>query len=184
MSEIVKDTVKDVLDIILCGFFMAVFCVVPFFMLTGLLRGTGIAVLIFGFVVAAFCGMLSGFAVLSDRRAKACIKWAVSAPFSIGIFNFLINTSFVPRLERALNAAPYSHGDGIALMLLLGSMLAAVGIGNIIGVVFSGRQLSAKAERVEAVLQRVICPVSCAVTVVLVIFLICIMPPPLPPVYG
>lgn len=184
MSKIVKDIAKDVLDIILCGFYMAVFCVVPHFMLTGLLRGAGIAVLFFGFVVAALCGMLSGFAVLSDRRVRACIKWAVSAPFSIGIFYFLINTSFVLRLERALNAAPYSNGDGIAIMLLLGSILAAVGIGNIIGVVFSGRQPSAKAERVEAVVQRVVCPVSCAVMVVLVVLLVCVLPPPLPPVYG
>ncbi len=175
---------KDIIDILLCSFYMAMFCVVPIFLLTGFLRGIGIAALFFGFVVAIISGALSGAAVFSDRMAKAGIKWAVSVPFSIGIFCFLVNTQFILRIERAMNAADYSNGDGLGVMLLFVSILAVVGIGELIGVSYSGKQLSREMENAFATLKKVLCPVSCAVMVALVVLLVCILPPPLPPAYG
>lgn len=179
-----SEKTRDILDTLLCGFYMAVFCVVPIFLLTGFLRGIGIAALFFGFVVAIISGALSGAAVFSDRIAKAGIKWAVSVPFSIGVFYFLVNTKFILRMERVLNAADYSNGDGLGVMLLFVSILAAVGIGNLIGVSYSGKQLPREMGNAFAVLKKVVCPVSCAVMVTLVVLLVCVLPAPLPPVYG
>lgn len=175
---------KDIIDILLCSLYMAVFCVVPIFVLIGFLRGFGITALLLGCAVAVFVGILSGSAVFSDHIAKACIKWAVSVPFSIGIFYFLVNTQFILRMERAMNAADYSNGDGLGVMLLFVSILAVVGIGNLIGVSYSGKQLPREMENAFATLKKVLCPVSCAMMVALVVLLVCVLPPPLPPVYG
>lgn len=180
---------KDIIDTLLCGLYMAVFCVPTIYLTIGLVKyfdWNGALTIICPIV----CGMLSGIAIFSDSKKKAGLKWLASIPLSTGAFFAISNTDLVKRLYNAIDPSYYaeygalSMGEAFSGAAVLYMGLLAVLIGNIIGLSCSGIKLTPKSENVFAVLQKIVCPILCTVIVGVTIFLLCALPRLPPRVYG
>ncbi len=183
-----SEKMKDIIDILLCGFYMAVFCVPTIYLTIGIvkyLNWNGALM----FVCPIVCGILSGTAIFSDSKKKAGLKWLTSVPLSAGAFFAIGNTDLLMRMYNAIDPLYYaeygalSMGEAFSGATVLYMVLLAVFIGNIVGLSCSGIGLTQKGENVFAVLQKIVCPILCVTIVGVTVYLLFALPP-LPSVYG
>lgn len=184
-----SEKARDIIDTLLCGLYMAVFCVPTIYLTIGIVKyldWNGALT----FVCPIVCGILSGTAIFSDSKKKAGLKWLTSAPLSVGGFFVIGNTDLVKRMYNAIDPLYYaeygalSMGEAFSGAAVLYLGLLAVFIGNIIGLSCCGIELTRKGENVLAVLQKIVCPILCVVIVGVTVYLLCALPQLPPPVYG
>ncbi|MBQ4165874.1 MAG: hypothetical protein IJD85_06085, partial [Oscillospiraceae bacterium] len=105
-----SEKTRDILDTLLCGFYMAVFCVPTIYLTIGIvkyLNWNGALT----FVCPIVCGVFSGTAIVSDSKKKAGLKWLSSVPFSVGAFFVISNTDLLMRIHNAIDPIYYAeHG--------------------------------------------------------------------------
>lgn len=183
-----SEKTKDIIDTLLCGFYMAVFCVPTIYLTVGIvkyLNWNGALT----FVCPIVCGVFSGIAIVSDSKKKAGLKWLTSVPLSAGAFFAIGNTDLLMRMYNAIDPLYYaeygapSMGEAFSGAAVLYMVLLAVFVGNIVGLSCSGIELTRKGENVLAVLQKIVCPILCVIIVGITVYLLCALPS-LPPVYG
>lgn len=171
----------NIIDILLCGLYMAVFCVPTIYLSIGIVKYTDWNMIV-TFLCPIMCGVLSCIAMFSDSKKKAAQKWAASVPFSAGMFFVLANSNLLARIYRAVDPSYYaeygmgSMGEAFSGTALLFMVLIAVFIGNIIGLCCSGIKLTRNGENVFAVLHKIICPIFCVIIVSLIVCLFFVLP--------
>ncbi len=180
---------KDIIDILLCSLYMAVFCVPTIYLSIGIVKffnWNGILT----FVCPIVFGIFSGTAIFSDSKKKAVLKWLASVPLSVGVFFAISNTDLLMRIHNAIDPLYYaeygalSMGEAFGGAAVLYIVLMAVFIGNLVGLSCSGIKLTRKGENVFAVLQKIVCPILCIIIVGVTVYLLCALPQLPPPVYG
>ena len=184
-----SEKTKDIIDTLLCGLYMAVFCVPTIYLSIGSAKifawNTILTILL-----PILCGTLSAIAIYSERKTKSGIKWAVSVPISIALILGIGNTDLLMRIYKAVDPLYYSEYGGTSSMgeafsgaAVMFLVLLAVFVGNIVGFGCSGIKFSTNTENVLAALRRYICPILCIFIVGIIIFLFCTLPQ-ITPQYG
>lgn len=180
-----SEKTKDIIDTLLCGLYMAVFCVPTIYLTIGLAKYFDWNSVL-TITCPIVCGALSGIAIFSDSKKKAGLKWLASIPLSAGIFFAISNTDLLLRMHNAIDPSYYaeygalSMGEAFSGAAVLYMVLLAVLIGNIIGLCCSGIKLSLKGENAFAAFQKIVCPILCAVIMGVLVYLLCTLPQ-LPP---
>lgn len=172
-----SEKTKDIIDTLLCGLYMSVFCVPTIYLCIGLLkyfsRNT-----ILTTVCPMVCGILSGIAVYSVSKKKAGIKWAASAPISIAMLFVIDSVNILTRISEYIPSEYVTSpmGEAFTNAGVMSLVLLAVFVGNITGFGFSGIKFSTKTENVLTAFQKYVCPVLCIIIVVIMTYLFCTLP--------
>ena len=120
-----------------------------------------------------------GCFVLLDRSARqAMLKWIFSLPFSAVFWVYFVNSRFLIRMCNFVypSFGEGWTGDGLGIMLVLGTALFAGGIGVATGMYLSQYKTSEKLRKTALILQKTLCPIVCGAIFITVIILSIIMP--------
>lgn len=182
-----SEKTRDILDTLLCGLYMAVFFAPIAFLSAGMTYDVNYIVPVI--ILCIFCGALSGTTAFSDTKTKAVWKWFVSLGFSALMFKVFINTNILLKIYVAIDPSYcYQYGEpsasaNLGLTIAVVTIALSVLTGNIIGVSCSGTKLTQKGENTFAVLQKIVCPILCAVITGVTIYLLFALPQ-VTPSYG
>lgn len=181
---------KAIINTLLCGLYMAVLRIPATFLLAFMTyRSDTNMMVVLVLLILVGLSVLSGYAHVSEKALQAGIKWLVSMILSIG---------FLPLLQLAFDTFDY-NGYHVGFPLLI--MVMAMGASDFCaGVLGSGpppnsrrwvRSFPWEASRMRPIphempkvqklskmtekMQKLVCPIVCAVIVVSSIVVICII---------
>ncbi len=181
---------KAIINTLLCGLYMAVLRIPATFLLAFMTyRSDTNMMVVLVLLILVGLSVLSGYALISEQSWQATVKWIVSLLLSIGFF---------PLLQLAFDTFDY-NGYHVGFPLLI--MVMAMGVSDFCaGVLGSGpppnsrrwvRSFPWEASRMRPIpqempkvqklskmtekMQKLVCPIVCAVIVVSSIVVICII---------
>ena len=177
-----SEKAKELIDILLCSVYMAIFCVPTIYLIIGTAKyfacNTTLTI-----ALPILCGIFSAIAIYSDHKTKAGAKWAVSAPISISMIFAIGNTDLLMRMYKAIDPVYYSEYGGTSSMgeafsgaAVMFLVLLSVFVGNIVGFGYSGVKFSTKTENLLTALRKFVCPILCVIIVCIMIYLFFTLP--------
>lgn len=162
---------KYIIDTILCGFYMAVLLLLSYCILNALSFHFEFGE--YAPIPCVFFGLLSGIVVYSNEREQAIIKWVISVLFYfvVGyVFEFM-GILFSKNMILFMTGEPYFAGRGgwnISIVGIAGLLMAL--IGNLAGVILSGKAKIRKADRFFWTMQKIVLPILCLAMMVFVVY--------------
>lgn len=162
---------RYIIDTIICGFYMAVLLLLSYCILNALSFHFEFGE--YAPIPCIFFGLLSGIVVYSNEREQAIIKWVISVLFC-GVLQFVfkhMGLMYSKELILFFTGEPYFAGRGgwnISIVGIAGLLMAL--IGNLAGVILSGKAKIRKADKFFCVMQKIVLPILCLAMMAFVVY--------------